>query len=303
MMDLNITLNGDKYVTRLENNRLKRLSRYIFCYVVEREGWLMAENIVENFLNSKNVNFHDPKFPFVDLIVKTDTKLGRRDDLLNVKSSRKNTLRAAILSSLRGKNPKQKFLVSQINYILRSTNTKRAGDVMIGSKIVKSLKARNFKDFKKNLKARILREYNKAHGADIKYFNQIPTLNESVSMCFIYNPVHTCSKNRLDCSLNFEKTEGKTFRNLFDRTLSKCFDKEYNIADLVFYVFDEHEKFKQTFVMHTTLDDNDVKKIRKIYGLNGSMSNLKNDVINQVRDMGNVKKLKLLKKEIATVFL
>ena len=55
--------------------------------------------------------------------------------------------------------------------------------------------------------------------------------------------------------------------------------------------------------METTLDDNDVKKIRKIYGLNGSMSNLKNDVINQVRDMGNVKKLKQLKKEIATVFL
>ena len=303
MMNLNITLNGDNYASRLENNRKKRLSRYIFSYVVEREGWLMAENIVENFLNSKNVNFHDPKFPFVDLIVKTDTKLGKKDDLLNVKSSRKNTLRAAILSSLRGKNPKQKFLVSQINYILRSTNTKRAGDVMIGSKIVKSLKIKSFKDFKKNLKVRILCEYNRAHNADIKSFNAIPTLNEKVSMCFIYNPVHNYTFDKLDCSLRFEKTDGKTFGDLFDRTLDKCFDKTYNVADLVFYVFDEHEKFNKRFLMETTLDDNDVKKIRKIYGLNGSMSNLKNDVINQVRDMGNVKKLKQLKKEIATVFL
>lgn len=301
MTNLNIILNNEKFKSRLEDNRSKRLGRYIFSYVVEREGWQMAENIVENFLNAKNVNFHDPKFPFIDLIVKNNNILSTKNDLLNVKSSRQKTLRSGILSSLRGKNPKLKFLISQINYILRSTNTKRAGDVMIGSKIVKSvLRSKNFNN---DLKSRILLEYNKAHGVMIKSFNKIPTLNEKVSICFIYNPTYTLTKEGVDCSIDFEKTNAKSFRNIFDRTLKKCFDKNTNIADLVFYVFLEKEEFRYHFKMSTSLDNKDVNKIRKIYGLNGSMSNLKNDVINQIRDMGNIKNLKKLKKEITEQYL
>jgi hypothetical protein len=302
MTNLNITLNNEKFNYKLEKNRSKRLQRYVYNYVVERVGWQMAENIIENLFDAKNVNFHDPKFPFIDLIVKRNNKVCTKNDLLNIKSSRQKTLRSAIYSSLRGKNPKIKFLVSQINYILRSTNTRRAGDQMIGSKIVKSvLKSKNIIT---DLKATILYQYNLAHDTDLKNFNDIPTLQEKVSMCFVYNPTYVLFQNEIVCQLDIAKTYAKTFKHLFNRTITKCFDENYSIADLVFYVFQEkNDQFSQEFRISTFYDKKDIEKITKIYGLKGTMSNLKNDLINQIRDMGNVRELRQLRKEISTRYL
>ena len=293
---LNIILNDKKYLPKLSINRLKRLERYIYSYAVAREGWQMAENIIENVCDAKNVNFHDPKFPFVDLIVKKENYFTTNNELLNVKSSRQKTIRSAIYSSLRGKNPSQKFLTSQINYILRSTNTVRAGDVMKGSYIVK--KALKSSNFQKVLKNEILKEYNKNHQTVLKKFNQIPTLSEKVSLCFLFNPTSYQNDSDLTtyCSIDLYKTKALTFSTVFKRTLNRWKKKNVSIADLVFYSFNQKKRFDYVFKLSTILTHDDVAQIQNIYGLNGEMSDIKNDLINQIRDLGNMKHLKNLNK-------
>jgi ribosomal protein S7 len=294
---LNVILNDKKYLPKLNINRIKRLERYIYSYAVAREGWQMAENIVENICNAKNVNFHDPKFPFIDLIVKTSKDFAENKELLNVKSSRQNTIRSAMHSSLRGENPSQKFLTSQINYILRSTNTVRAGDIARGSYIVKkALKYRKNRNFEKTLKEEILKEYNKAHSTSLKKFNNIPSLLEKVSLCFLFNPRSYQNDTDLTtyCSIDIHKTSAKTFSNVFKRTLKHWRSNNYSIADLVFYAFSQKKNFDYVFKLSTILTHDDVAQIQNIYGLNGKMSNIKNDLINNIRDLGNMKHLKRL---------
>lgn len=289
---LNVIINDKKHIPKLNINRLKRLERYIYSYAVAREGWQMAENIVENICNAKNVNFHDPKFPFIDLIVKSKKHFANNNELLNVKSSRQSTIRSAIYSSLRGKSPQQKFLTSQINYILRSTNTVRAGDVMKGSFIVK--KALKSLDFEKTLKDEILKEYNKAHQTALKRFNHIPTLLEKVSLCFLFNPRSYQNDSDLTtyCSIEIHKTVAQTFSTIFKRTLKNW--KKQSIADLVFYAFKQKKTFDYVFKLSTVLSNDDVAQIQNIYGLNGKMSDIKNDLINQIRDLGNMTHLENL---------
>lgn len=290
MTNLSITLNNKKFKTNLSNSRSKRLSRYIYNYVISRDGWQMAENIIENMFNARNVNFHDPKFPFIDLIVK------KNNDLLNVKSSRQKTLKTAIYSSLRGKNPKIKFLTSLINYILRSTNSVKAGDVMIGFKIIKSLTSQNFDQ---HLKDTLLNVYNQTHNTNLKNFYKIPTLKENVSLCFVYNPTYLDLNKTLFCSLTVSKTKNQTLKNLFDKTLIDI-KKNINIYDMIFHVFNERSDFSNKYILRTYFDTKDIKRINKVFGLYGQMSNLKNDVINQIRDMGNIEDLRKLKKQLKT---
>lgn len=291
MTNLSITLNNKKLKTNLSNSRSKRLSRYIYNYVISRDGWQMAENVIENMFNARNVNFHDPKFPFIDLIVK------KNNDLLNVKSSRQKTLKSAIYSSLRGKNPKIKFLTSLINYIMRSTNSVKAGDVMIGSKIIKSLATQNFDQ---NLKDFLLNTYNQTHNTNLKNFYRIPTLKENVSLCFVYNPTHLNLNETLFCSLTVSKTKNQTLKELFDKTLTDIKEKNINIYDMIFHIFDERCDFSNRYILRTHFDTKDVKRINKVFGLYGQMSNLKNDVINQIRDMGGIEDLRKLKKQLKT---
>lgn len=297
MTNLTITLNNEKYNAKLTNSRQKRLSRYIYNYVVGREGWQMAENIVENLFDAKNVNFHDPKFPFIDLIVKRNVKQNSKNDLLNVKSSRQSSLKSAIGASLRGKDPKIKFFVSLINYILRSTNTTKAGDVMLGSKIVKSLSKSHFND---RLKNKILKQYNKTHGTFLTNFYDIPTLQENVSMCFVHNPIQRKVINLTHCSIQVSKTKTQTFKDLFDRTLL-LHKKKISTSEMLLKVFDEGDDFSNRYVLSTFFDDLDVKKINMVFGLNGKMSDLKNDVINQIRDLGSVKELQELNFILKTI--